>query len=285
MNKTLSISSITAPPTILGNSPIWCGVTNTFLYVDTVGKAVLRYNPTTQKTDIMKFDQYTGFVVPTAATTSDELIVFVGLEDRILEVNFTYKNIIRVIYTVTGELAVQGRFACAKCSEKGILYTIYTQMTSDGPLERLFRLNLIDSRDINLQLVHGPKSMFIYDWKEKHGTIGLCFFHNTLYLIESKDRKSKIIAFTLRNDDLLGYDVQLVNERIILSQVDTDLKLGHLFDGLTVDNSGKLWVTISGAGCIIRVDPDNGKIMNTIHIPVFKPTSCIFGKDVLVISL
>eukprot|EP00535_Pseudo-nitzschia_heimii_P000348 CAMPEP_0197187052 /NCGR_PEP_ID=MMETSP1423-20130617/15131_1 /TAXON_ID=476441 /ORGANISM="Pseudo-nitzschia heimii, Strain UNC1101" /LENGTH=721 /DNA_ID=CAMNT_0042638529 /DNA_START=201 /DNA_END=2366 /DNA_ORIENTATION=+ len=49
-------------------------------------------------------------------------------------------------------------------------------------------------------------------------------------------------------------------------------------DGAQVDADGGLWVALSGAGMVVRIDPSNpGVVDHVVHVPVKSPTSCTFG--------
>ena len=47
----------------------------------------------------------------------------------------------------------------------------------------------------------------------------------------------------------------------------------------TVDAQGFLWIAISGAGQVVRVDPASGATDLVVQLPVKSPTSCTFGGD------
>uniref|UniRef100_H0XNI0 Regucalcin n=1 Tax=Otolemur garnettii TaxID=30611 RepID=H0XNI0_OTOGA len=48
-------------------------------------------------------------------------------------------------------------------------------------------------------------------------------------------------------------------------------------DGMCVDTAGKLWVACIDGGRVIRVDPETGTLLRTVHMPVSRVTSCSFG--------
>lgn len=48
-------------------------------------------------------------------------------------------------------------------------------------------------------------------------------------------------------------------------------------DGMTIDNEGMLWIAHWGGGQIVRWNPDNGKKLAQIRMPVPNVTSCTFG--------
>jgi sugar lactone lactonase YvrE len=47
-------------------------------------------------------------------------------------------------------------------------------------------------------------------------------------------------------------------------------------DGLTVDRHGNIWVALWNGGALERYHPD-GSLLDTIPLPVDRPTSCAFG--------
>jgi L-arabinonolactonase len=47
------------------------------------------------------------------------------------------------------------------------------------------------------------------------------------------------------------------------------------------DADGWLWVALSGASRVVRINPTNGVIDMTVHLPVSSPTSLTFGGPML----
>eukprot|EP00062_Callorhinchus_milii_P006861 gi/632947863/ref/XP_007889278.1/ PREDICTED: regucalcin isoform X2 [Callorhinchus milii] len=48
-------------------------------------------------------------------------------------------------------------------------------------------------------------------------------------------------------------------------------------DGQCIDEEGKLWVACYNGGRVLRIDPETGKRIQTVKLPVDKTTSCCFG--------
>lgn len=48
-------------------------------------------------------------------------------------------------------------------------------------------------------------------------------------------------------------------------------------DGMTIDAEGMLWISFWDGGRVCRWPPDGGKLLETIVLPVSRPTSCVFG--------
>lgn len=58
-------------------------------------------------------------------------------------------------------------------------------------------------------------------------------------------------------------------------------------DGMCLDAEGMLWVALFGGGGVVRIDPDSGKMLLKVEVPVTNVTSCAFGGpelDVLFIT-
>lgn len=52
-------------------------------------------------------------------------------------------------------------------------------------------------------------------------------------------------------------------------------------DGMTIDVEDKLWVALYNGSKVIRIDPEDGKTLFEVHLPVPRITSCTFGGDKL----
>jgi sugar lactone lactonase YvrE len=48
-------------------------------------------------------------------------------------------------------------------------------------------------------------------------------------------------------------------------------------DGMTIDAEGKLWVALWRGRSVVRLDPDTGRVLEAILVPVTCPSSCCFG--------
>jgi len=66
-----------------------------------------------------------------------------------------------------------------------------------------------------------------------------------------------------------------VSNRRLLWTVPADLPGGP--DGAQVDAEGHVWVSLSGAGKVVRIDPTSGAVTMVVNLPVKCPTSVTFG--------
>ena len=89
----------------------------------------------------------------------------------------------------------------------------------------------------------------------------------TMYFCDTPTRK--VYAF-----DYPEGDGPLSNRRLVWT-MPANLPGGP--DGAQVDADGGLWMALSGAGRVVRVDPSTGNVTMVVHLPVKCPTSCTFG--------
>lgn len=52
-----------------------------------------------------------------------------------------------------------------------------------------------------------------------------------------------------------------------------------VYDGMTIDSEGRLWVARWTGGCVQCIHPNSGKVLEQIEVPVRKTTACSFGGD------
>ena len=90
----------------------------------------------------------------------------------------------------------------------------------------------------------------------------------TIYFCDTPTRK--VYAFDYPEEP----GGQLTNRRLIWT-VPPNLSGGP--DGAQVDANGFLYIALSGAGRVVRVNPLTGHVDMVIHLPVQSPTSCTFG--------
>ena len=73
------------------------------------------------------------------------------------------------------------------------------------------------------------------------------------------------------------YVFDLEGDRLGQRNVFLQFKEGECYpDGMTVDSEGCLWVALWDGWCVRRYSPD-GEWMETMKMPVARPTSCAFG--------
>ena len=89
----------------------------------------------------------------------------------------------------------------------------------------------------------------------------------TMYFCDSPTRK--IYAFDYS-------DAGVANRRLVYTQPSA---LAGSPDGANVDSEGFLWVALSGASRVVRINPQTGETDLVVMLPVSSPTSLTFGGD------
>ena len=59
----------------------------------------------------------------------------------------------------------------------------------------------------------------------------------------------------------------------------TAVAIGGIPDGQTIDAAGKLWVALAESGHVVQYDPETGKQLMAVPMPVKRVTACTFGGD------
>lgn len=91
---------------------------------------------------------------------------------------------------------------------------------------------------------------------------------DTMFFCDTPTRK--LYAFDYPKED----GGKLTNRRLVWT-MPPNLPGGP--DGAQVDAEGCIWMALSGAGRVVRVDPSTGRVDVVVHLPVTSPTSCTFG--------
>ena len=94
--------------------------------------------------------------------------------------------------------------------------------------------------------------------------------HKTFYYIDSPTRQ--VVAYTY--DAATG---NITDPKIVVHIPDGE---GYP-DGMTIDSDGMLWIALWDGWKVARYNPDSGKEIYRIDMPVSRPTSCVFGGDTL----
>lgn len=83
---------------------------------------------------------------------------------------------------------------------------------------------------------------------------------------------------SLRRIDSFKFDVYsgVLSGREIVFQVPEQWGFP---DGLTIDMEGNLWIALWNGGQVICLNPNTGRILDRIELPVSKVTSCTFAGD------
>jgi sugar lactone lactonase YvrE len=95
------------------------------------------------------------------------------------------------------------------------------------------------------------------------------------------------IDSALNTVDVFDYDPssgEASNRRVAVTcpkqgQGTADGIIGGIPDGATIDAAGKLWVALAESGHVVQYDPNTGKQLMAVALPVQRVTACTFGGD------
>ena len=88
----------------------------------------------------------------------------------------------------------------------------------------------------------------------------------TMYYIDSPTRKV----------DAYEFDLETGNISSRRTAIEIPEGLGYP-DGMAIDVNDDLWIAMWGGWCVAKFDPRNGKLLETIDLPVANVTACAFG--------
>jgi sugar lactone lactonase YvrE len=279
VDSTLSVSLVkTSPSVAYATTPFWCEITQCLWYCDMFGKEVVCFSDKDETSEKMGFPQQVAFAIPTAFTTVNSTQLFVGLEDKVVEVDWNTKTIVREVLC----LPPNTRIVSGKCSPLGTLFVSVVDATKTGLPGHLFSIREDEGGWKIHKLFGGFWNETFYQiplgmaWMSKHEFYMVDSAYSTIsrYFI-SKDRHGSTGTFELFNFWKEAYYVKKESTLKILSSADN---LKYKLEGLTIDHDMMLWVCVSGAGCVLRIDPSSGKELQRIYMDIPNPTALVFGK-------
>jgi sugar lactone lactonase YvrE len=232
---------------ILGEGAFWHEGRQSFFWVDIDGKQLYEYSTQTTKVNSWSFQHRPSMI---ALDSHGELIIsFQGSVARFDLQTETLRGLIEI--------------------EKDIP----DNRTNDGAIDRAGRLWL---GTMNRQFKEGAGSLYCIGndlslTKKVEGlTIpnGLVWSldDGTMFHIDSPSRKVQAYAF----DSKTG---SIAFERTAVT-IPPDLGTP---DGMSIDEEGMLWIAQWNGFGVYRWNPDSGKLLDKIEVPVPQVSSCAFG--------
>lgn len=245
--KVDRIASYTA---LVGESAIWDRREEALLWVDIMGRKVLRTRPTSGETESWDFPEMTGFVQP-----ADDGTLLVGQHDTILK--FDPADGSRRLFTRL-EASVSGnRTNDACCDVQGRLWlgTMPLPETGLKPVGKLFR---IDS-DGSITLIESGLTI----------PNGIAFSPDGRTVYWADTPLTPFQVWRARYDPETG----MPGEKELFVKLPEG---GGRPDGATVDASGCYWLAAVRGSQLLRYTPE-GKLDLTVRLPVARPTKIAFG--------
>lgn len=258
----------TISPVSFGTAPHWDNDTQTLYYVSVFSNTLIKY--VDGKHFLSKLDGMPTFIIPIEGKPNH---FAVGLNRKVVEVEWHGRDggakVIRTIAEVDKENP-KNRFNDAKADPKGRLFA-----GTMGHEYEPGKFNLKKGSLYRFEADGSPQKL-IGDIDISNG---LCWdvADKAFYFIDS-------FEYTIRRYDYNLETGEISNPRNVFSMAEYNKALGNdekkmtgIFDGMTIDTEGNLWVANFDGYQVLEIDPKKGKLLQVIPIPSLQVTSATFG--------
>lgn len=244
-----SWQTVIAHTCLLGEGPVWDASRKTILWVDILQAEIHQFSPEKKEHKVFKTNAMVGAI---ALRESGGLVAalkngfaFIDPEKGVTEpVADPEKNL------------PNNRFNDGKCDAAGRFWAGTMSIAGTPDEGNLYTLEPDLSVSVKLQHVACSNGLA---W----GQDG-----NILYYIDTPTRQ--VVAFDY---DLA--DGNISNKRVVIT-----IPAEEGFpDGMTIDTEGMLWIAMWDGWQVCRYNPVNGRLLDSISLPVSRVTSCTFGGD------
>jgi sugar lactone lactonase YvrE len=252
MNESISIKPIGSRISKWGEGPIFWN--DHLLYVDIEGHALISLDPKTETEKVWEIGERIGTVVPRQSGG------FVCAGDSGIYSFDPVTSEKKSMADPESDKRPDNRFNDGKCDPSGRFWagTISTvKKTGDA---KLYMLDV--NGDLSLKVPGVTNSNGIC-WNAKA---------DRMYYIDTPTKE--IWAFPFNNQ--LS---ELGEKQVVFNTEDAGLDGSP--DGMTIDADGMLWVAMCHGGAVLRIDPNNGSLLQKIDFPCVETTACAFGGDKL----
>ncbi|HXB45119.1 MAG TPA: SMP-30/gluconolactonase/LRE family protein [Puia sp.] len=234
---------------LLGEGPVWDAKRKTICWIDILNGLIHQYSPGEKKHNAVEVHQMIGSF---AFCTDGNIIA-------------ALQNGFAFIDRETGEIKMiadpeshlpNNRFNEGKCDPAGRFWAgtmAFSEMPGAGNLYAMHK-DLQQTKKIKAVTVSNGMA-----WSADY---------KTFYYIDSPTRR--VVAYDYDNPS--GH---ISNKRTIIKIA----KQEGFPDGMTIDNEGMLWIAHWDGWQVTRWDPESGKKLYSVKMPVAKVTSCTFGGE------
>ncbi|RZM29556.1 MAG: SMP-30/gluconolactonase/LRE family protein [Pedobacter sp.] len=248
----MKVSTLLKASNVLGESPFWHAKRQSLFWVDIEQGLLHELNWKTKDLQIWPLSRRVSLIMEGA---EDQLIL--GVQGGL--VNFDLK---------TGDVDwiadIEKDLPDRRCNDGGVdnmgrIWVGVMDIHCKPNLGSLYRLTNLSTPPV--KMIEGL-------------TIpnGLVWSHNyeRMYFIDTVSRSVKSYLF----NQLTGA-IEYEKDVITISP-----QMG-MPDGMTIDNEGMLWIALYGGFALGRWNPQNGKLIDLIKLPVPNATNCCFAGDQL----
>ncbi len=235
----------------LGEGPLWDPSRKLICWVDILKGHIHEWSPELEKINTLELGQMIG----TMAICDDGKYI-TALKNGI---GYVDPNSAKVMMITNPEANLpQNRFNDGKCDPAGRFWAGTMPIAEDASSGSLYVLDTsltVRKMESNISVSNG---------------LAWSLDHKTMYFIDSPTRQ--VVAY--------DYDKgsgAVANKRTVVTIAEGD----GFPDGMTIDREGMLWVAHWGGWQVARYDPQTGKKLLSINLPVAHVTSCTFGGETM----
>ncbi|XP_039175563.1 protein Jade-3 isoform X2 [Crotalus tigris] len=236
----------------IGESPVWEEKDNSLLFVDITNQKVYQWHSLTKEVQSISVDAPVSTV---SLRKSGGYIITRGTQFAALD--WKKKSVTTI--TEVEKDKPNNRFNDGKVDPAGRLVA--------GTMSQEIRPTVVERHQGSLYTLFPDHSVVKhFDKVDISNGLDWSLDHRTFFYIDS-------LSYRV---DAFDYDLQtgkLCNRRSMYELEKEDA----IPDGMCIDTEGKLWVACYGGGRVIRIDPETGKRIQTVKLPVDNTTSCSFG--------
>lgn len=243
---------------LLGEGPVYDDLTNRLYWIDIIGKKLMYLDISTgYETIIDTPDMISSLCV------IDERKVIATIMHGFYIVNLEKKSFEKIAEVET-EIPTN-RFNDGKCDALGRYWAGTMDMNEKNPTGSFYKLDL------------DKKVYKMLEGLTISNGLAWSLDNKKLYLIDSPVKKVYVMDFDLEKGTISDKRVTIdfMNEPGVP-------------DGMTIDEEGMLWIAHWGGNRVSRWDPEKGKKLEEIILPVTYVTSVTFGgpdlKDLYITS-
>ncbi|CAN8025767.1 unnamed protein product [Ixodes persulcatus] len=242
----------------MGEGPHWDEKAQALLYVDCYAGCVSRLDPETHEDiDTIHFEGTIPFAIP-LANHHHKIIIGHNHYVKLTDMKKRHEELIAMVETENAGT----RLNDAKCDAAGRLWT--------GTMA-------IDKKPFCVE----PEQGSMYSIEKKHirkhieritqpNGIAWTADNKKMFFVDSLPRKLYVYDFDIGKGDIS-------NQKVVADfNHQQYCDLGHP-DGVTIDQTDKLWVACYNGAHVVKIDPVTGSLVQKVKIPTQLVTSLCFG--------
>lgn len=242
----------------VGEAPHWDEKSKALLYVDAYAGNVSRLDPDTHDDiDHIHFEGRVSFAIPVANQTN-KVVLGHNHYVKVTDMKKKREDLVAVVETENAGT----RLNDAKCDAAGRLWT--------GTMA-------IDKTPMNCE----PEKGSVYSVEKKHirkhieritlpNGIAWMADNKKMFFVDSVPGKLYVYDFDLAKGDIS-------NQKAVVDFNHSSFSSLGNPGGLTIDQTDKLWVACYNGGCVIKIDPATGALIQKVKVPTQLVTSLCFG--------